>query len=78
MISNTTPARTFSELGTVQQPKCKRCGSLTTRQGPGAGPHHARLNCAECGSFIKWLAKPSSHGDGIGYDGVVHAVEIPV
>jgi hypothetical protein len=37
---------------------CPRCGSTSTRTGPGKGPHHARLACAGCGRFIKWLPKP--------------------
>jgi hypothetical protein len=49
-------------------PSCPVCRSTHTRHGPGIGPHYARLSCASCGAFIKWLPKPtpmpSTMGDG--------------
>jgi hypothetical protein len=48
------------DIFAVMVPTCKKCGSTETRQGPGAGPHFARLVCAKCGRFIKWLGKPAS------------------
>jgi hypothetical protein len=44
---------------------CKNCASTNTRQGPGAGPHFARLLCGDCGQFIKWLARPQ-HSEAAG------------
>jgi hypothetical protein len=38
--------------------RCKRCGSTDVRQMPGTGPHHARLVCAGCRRFVRWLPKP--------------------
>src|SRR5262245_7737138 len=32
-----------------------RCGSIAATIGSSSGPHHARLVCAECGSFREWL-----------------------
>jgi hypothetical protein len=37
---------------------CHRCGCTSAKQVPGTGPHHAALRCANCGRFVKWLAKP--------------------
>lgn len=42
---------------------CPRCGSPGPHtEGPGAGPHAARLVCGVCGRFLRWLPKP--HGEG--------------
>ncbi len=32
-------------------------GGVGKREGPGSGPHAARLECAHCGHFIKWLPR---------------------
>lgn len=53
---------TDQEMNTT--PPCKRCGTTTTRQGPGTGPHHARLICAGCGRFLRWLPRPSVTSGG--------------
>ena len=38
---------------------CPGCGSPGPhQQGPGRGPHYARLLCGRCGSFLRWLPKP--------------------
>ncbi len=38
---------------------CMTCGTIDTHHvEAGAGPHHARLICTHCGSFIKWLPRP--------------------
>jgi hypothetical protein len=35
---------------------CHRCGSLGSHiEGPGVGPHRAKLVCTDCGHFIRWL-----------------------
>lgn len=34
--------------------KCKHKQKV---MGPGSGPHAARLMCARCGLWIKWLSK---------------------
>jgi len=49
---------TTADLFTMSQPRCKQCGSTNTQMGPGAGPHHARLVCSDCGRFLRWLPKP--------------------
>lgn len=36
---------------------CFECGSRT-KTCPGVGPHYAKIECANCGKFIKWLPKP--------------------
>jgi hypothetical protein len=39
------------------QPACPRCAHPGAHvRGPGSGPHAARLLCAACGAFIKWLS----------------------
>lgn len=41
--------------------ECKRCNSKRQFRilGPHKGGHYARINCADCGTFIKWEADPS-------------------
>jgi DNA repair protein RadD len=34
---------------------CPSCGSTDRRTAPGSGPHHQRLECAECSRWLKWL-----------------------
>ncbi len=36
-------------------PACPSCGSTARRTAPGSGPHHQRLECAECSRWLKWL-----------------------
>jgi hypothetical protein len=36
--------------------ECPRCESLNHRRTQGTGPHAAKLTCADCGAFIKWLS----------------------
>lgn len=36
---------------------CPSCGGVGKREGPGTGPHAARLECAHCGQFLKWLSR---------------------
>lgn len=37
---------------------CPRCHGTSMRLGPGSGPHYARLLCATCGRFVRWLSRP--------------------
>ena len=37
--------------------QCIACGSTNVEQGPGAGPHFARLRCLDCQS-LRWLPHP--------------------
>jgi hypothetical protein len=38
---------------------CPQCETIVeTCLGPGAGPHHARVECAVCGRFIAWQPRP--------------------
>ncbi len=40
---------------------CKACGIQDTpRLDVGSGPHAARVVCAHCGAFVKWLGKPKT------------------
>jgi hypothetical protein len=39
---------------------CRRCGSTSTRTGPGKGPHAASLVCASCDSFVGWMSRAES------------------
>jgi hypothetical protein len=35
---------------------CRRCGSCGPHvEGRGTGPHRAKLVCADCGVFLRWL-----------------------
>lgn len=36
---------------------CVACGSTNVEEGPGAGPHFARLRCLDCQS-LRWLPWP--------------------
>ena len=36
--------------------KCPRCGCYERAQGPGKGPHQAKLICKNCKRFIRWLS----------------------
>jgi len=36
---------------------CIACGSTNVEQGPGTGPHHAKLRCLDCNNF-RWLPRP--------------------
>ncbi len=37
---------------------CKKCGIENRFEiKPGKGPHAGRLDCADCGAFIKWVSK---------------------
>jgi hypothetical protein len=36
---------------------CLKCGSRNVEQGPGAGPHYARLRCLSC-QYLRWLPWP--------------------
>ena len=48
----------YHEYSTPATP-CPGCGTLDTpSRGPGAGPHFARLTCAGCLVFLRWLPKP--------------------
>lgn len=38
---------------------CTRCGSFAVDEGPGAGPHHARLTCRDCHG-VRWLRRPEA------------------
>jgi len=38
---------------------CPTCTHAGPHQvGPGAGPHHARLVCGQCGHYLRWLPRP--------------------
>ena len=39
--------------------RCHVCGSKNVDQGPGAGPHFARLRCLDCQS-LRWLPWPEA------------------
>ncbi len=54
-----TTTKVHSQRGTAIP--CMVCGVIDQhRVGPGSGPHHASLLCSSCGSFIRWLPKPSA------------------
>jgi len=36
--------------------RCRFCGPH--RHAPGSGPHWRRLICGNCGTFLKWVARP--------------------
>jgi hypothetical protein len=51
---------------------CRRCGSTTAIPGPGKGPHHARLTCADCGTFSRWLSVNQTMALGLSVNGGSH------
>jgi hypothetical protein len=64
MPTNPTPTTTSFNPLDITTTHCPRCRSTATRQGPGTGPHFAKLECASCGRFLRWLAKPVGTADG--------------
>jgi hypothetical protein len=46
----------------VGQANARSCAhsSTVTERTPEDGPHHARLKCAHCGTFLKFLPKPAN------------------
>jgi hypothetical protein len=42
---------------TEDGPPCLKCGHLNTVISPGAGPHHARIDCPKCKAW-RWAPKP--------------------
>jgi len=52
----------MSESTVDVQPKipglCPKCDSHNHTVGPGSGPHYARVQCADCGAFVRWAKKP--------------------
>lgn len=47
---------------TVHAPRVNCCdhAHLATRHLPPGSVHHARVVCAQCGAFIRWLPKPET------------------
>jgi hypothetical protein len=43
------------ELNRASDGVCPGCGSMAAIVGKGAGPHAARLDCANCARFRGWL-----------------------
>jgi hypothetical protein len=39
----------------VQMPRACRCGSRVAIIGSSSGPHEHRLDCAQCGTWCRWL-----------------------
>ena len=62
------PGVSFARSPKPPPPECPRCGSTSFQQGPGKPPHSAKLVCAECNRFIKWLSKAQTLGGGNGPD----------
>jgi hypothetical protein len=50
----TTPSTSPHGL-LVALPSACVCGAHEAVIGSSAGPHHARLVCAQCGKFLRWL-----------------------
>jgi hypothetical protein len=42
----------------ITNPPCPNCGSNTRRLGPGSGPHFKRIECDQCGRWLRWLPRP--------------------
>jgi hypothetical protein len=43
--------------GLTKYPPCRHCGSNVFKVEPGTIVHAARLSCAQCGRFNKWLRR---------------------
>jgi hypothetical protein len=54
----------------IQSPwPCRRCESDRAIPGPGAGPHHAKITCADCGRFSRWLSPTQAQSLGLSVNG---------
>ena len=62
MTTTSRPSATTTSLfQRATDSPCMVCGVIDQhRVGPGSGPHHASLLCSSCGSFNRWLPKPST------------------
>lgn len=42
--------------------KCRHCGDLGPHKVElmSTGVHHAKVNCGDCGRFLRWMPKPDS------------------
>ena len=51
---------------------CRYCGSIGQQKVTicQSGPHYARVDCADCNTFIKWAPKPERSG----LDGLVNKI----
>jgi hypothetical protein len=58
------PAEEPIDMFKIPVPCCPACDSTNTIEGPGAGPHYARLVCGDCGRFIRWLPRPAGAAKG--------------
>ena len=47
----------FRNVEVDPRPYSQRCGPTEGVVKPGCGPHSARLECARCGRFLKWLGR---------------------
>jgi hypothetical protein len=48
---------------------CRHCGSDLAIPGAGKGPHHAKISCADCGRFSRWLSPSQAQGLGLTVNG---------
>jgi hypothetical protein len=52
------PGQLYHLQAAAQQP-CPHSSTVTQRM-PSGYVHHARVVCAQCGTVLKWLAKPAT------------------
>jgi hypothetical protein len=54
----------------IQSPwPCRHCGSAHAIPGAGKGPHHAKITCADCGRFGRWLSANQTRLLGLSVNG---------
>jgi len=54
---SSAPSSTSPIIGLrVRLPQACRCGSSIAVIGSSSGPHEHRLECAQCGTWCRWLS----------------------
>lgn len=79
LMSNiiTAQATSYKYYASSTPPKplptaCPHCGSASLAISPATPPHAARLDCEDCGGWIKWIGKSQAAAAGI-VEGVSNA-----
>jgi hypothetical protein len=54
--TSSAPSSNWPIIGLkVRMPRSCRCGSCVATIGSSSGPHEHRLDCAQCGTWCRWL-----------------------
>jgi hypothetical protein len=59
--------RNQQAVSSVESAGVSSCGSDRLDLSPGTPPHFLRIDCAACGRFIRWAAKPIDPAEAIAF-----------